>query len=351
MSPTYTLTPTSTPADTPMPTHTPTPTQTYTPTPTQTSTPAKTPTSTPTPTSMPTPTPSPTARPTDTPTPEPTPTPTPLPRFTISAIVFFDYNGDGVKAENEPPIQGAAIRVAGLATESGQDGRYELLGVPYGTHDLHISKAGFRYISLSIAEFRPVAQGISLKVLRDLQQNIGFMEGFLTLPFKEGTSYDIWTYFDLDPSQGIRRYDGRTDYEAKIANNHPVIDYKLQIGTPVLAAAPGRVIFTGVDTTDTSCPGTITVRIIHNAERQYETAYNHLNSVGEGIPQFVKRGQLIGYSGDSGECSKGKRHLELDLEPWGWEEGPYRFHLDPYKDETNPNSINLWTKLNDPQYP
>jgi len=274
-----------------------------------------------------------------------------LPRFTVSGIAFFDYNGDGRKAEKEPLVQGATVRVAGLTTKSGQDGGYRFSGVPYGTHRLHISKPGFRYISLSVSEFRPVRQGISLRVVRDHQLNIALMQGFLTLPFRQGTPYDIWSYFDLDRSEGVRRYDGRTDREARVANNHPAIDYRLRLGTPVLAAAPGRVVFTGVDTGDTSCPGTITVRIVHNAEKEYETAYNHLNSIAEGIPQFVKRGQLIGYSGDSGECSKGKPHLEFDLEPWGWEEGPYRFHLDPYRDTQNPDSVSLWTKDNDPQYP
>jgi len=54
-------------------------------------------TATPFPTSTPTPSPTLTATPTPLPTSTPTPTaiPTPVPTFTLSGVVFFDYNGNG----------------------------------------------------------------------------------------------------------------------------------------------------------------------------------------------------------------------------------------------------------------
>lgn len=69
-----------------------------------------------------TPTDTPTSTPTATPTPEPTNTPTPIPTYALSGTVFFDYNGNGLRDEGEPPIEGAPIRVAGLSTTSGPDG-------------------------------------------------------------------------------------------------------------------------------------------------------------------------------------------------------------------------------------
>lgn len=55
-----------------------------------------------------TPTPTPTDTPTLTYTPSPTltltPTNSPIPLVNLEGILFFDYNGSGLREENEPPI-------------------------------------------------------------------------------------------------------------------------------------------------------------------------------------------------------------------------------------------------------
>jgi len=124
--------PTDTPTMTPTATRTPTPTATATSTPTATPTPTATATDTLTPTPTPTgtlPTPTSTATPTETATPTATPTgtPTATPTATLephmvgslSAFVWEDLDGDGVRDGSEPPLAGALIEVFLPETTSG----------------------------------------------------------------------------------------------------------------------------------------------------------------------------------------------------------------------------------------
>jgi len=267
----------------------------------------------------------------------------------LFGVIFFDYNGDGSRQANEPGIIGARVSVGSESTSAQCNGVYYFRNLPDGSYNISVRAASFRYISLSTSDFRPIETTIEVTVSGSTRRDIGLMQGFLTLPFRPGTDFEVWSYFDLDPGPGIRRYDGRTDPEAHVANNHSAIDYRVNTGTSVVAAAPGEVVFVGTDPND-SCPGNITVRVFHTVGDQlFETAYNHLSSYEVGVGNWVSRGQLIAYSGESGECSIGRPHLELDFEfvPWG---GIGR-HLDPYRDVTNPESLNYWTKDNDPQYP
>jgi len=94
------------------------------PLPVRTSAPTAAPTSTATPTPSPTPTATPTPLPTSTPT--PTATPTPITTFALSGVVFFDYNGNGIRDEGEPPISGAKVQVGSLTAATGPDGSYTI---------------------------------------------------------------------------------------------------------------------------------------------------------------------------------------------------------------------------------
>jgi hypothetical protein len=64
-------------------------------------------------------------------------------------MVFFDYNGNGIRDEREPPIPGAKVQVGSLIAITGPDGSYTLKGVPRGRQQVRLSAPGFRYISLS----------------------------------------------------------------------------------------------------------------------------------------------------------------------------------------------------------
>ncbi len=94
---------------------------------------------------------------------------------------------------------------------------------------------------------------------------------------------------------------------------HPGIDYDIRIGTPIIACADGVVARI------TDHPGRLESRfggyflfIRHSSEvnEKYYSSYGHLSKVFVSYGQTVKRGQLIGLSGES---YSGNQHLHFAL--------------------------------------
>ncbi len=85
---------------------------------------------------------------------------------------------------------------------------------------------------------------------------------------------------------------------------HEGIDIAAPVGTPVMAAATGRVIFAG------RMRGYGNMVILQHTSH-YVTVYAHdsSNVVSEG--QIIKRGQLIGYVGRTGRTSGANLHFEV----------------------------------------
>lgn len=90
---------------------------------------------------------------------------------------------------------------------------------------------------------------------------------------------------------------------------HYGADLFTKVGTPVLAVAPGKVI--RVQASPTGAAG-IWVGLEH--DRQIVSRYMHLSRVADSLAvgARVRRGQVIGYSGDTGTGSTGP-HLHFDL--------------------------------------
>ncbi len=295
------------------------------------------------PTITPTPTPAPTSTTTPTDTPTPTQTPTPVPTYTLSGVVFFDYNGNGVYDEHEPPISGATVQVGALTAVSAFDGSYTLQGVPAGEQEVRVSADGFRYISLSLQAFQSYDQPIAVMVDGDARRDWGLMQGFLTLPLKAGTRITRqYSYFDLDPGPGVRDWCN----SGVTMNGHKgVRDYGLEEGEEIVAAAPGIVTEAVSDWQNSSDPSVIEDgnRVFINHGYGFETLYCHLLDVLVQEGDRVSRGQVIGHSGNTGTAS-GAPHLHFQLNHRGRP-------IDAYRDPQNPNSLCYWTKDNDPQYP
>jgi len=348
---------------------------TATPIPTPTATEAlPTPTSTPRP---PTPTatliPTPTHTPTATPSPTPTSTPTPVPTYTLSGIVFFDYNGNGIQDGGEPPIEGVPITVGGLSTTSGVDGSYSLEGVPAGTQAVYVESptqdtaTAFRYISLSLEAFQPIEQPIRVTLRGNTNLNTGLMQGFLTLPLHCGTDYLLWSYTDLDYLIGsIRNWSGNgtpagfADYTTftgaygDTSDQHQGTDFNVPIGTPIIAMAPGIVtwVYAGnerayaVEIEHRCGPGcTVITHYGHNSQ--------NLVKVGD----FVKRGQVIALSGNTCGPRTTQPHVHIGLGPPDpsmplvtYPNGDIvSADLDPFRDVLDANSFSYWTVDNNPQ--
>lgn len=112
------------------------------------------------------------------------------------------------------------------------------------------------------------------------------------LPFEQGKSFRI--------TQGPPQHAGGPypDY------NRHAVDFAMPEGTPVLASAGGSINFEGFDST-----GAIQVRIDHGGDRC--TQYVHLSRTIIDRGQTVQRGQLIGYSGNTGISSGPHLHWNM----------------------------------------
>ena len=85
---------------------------------------------------------------------------------------------------------------------------------------------------------------------------------------------------------------------------HKGIDYALPLGTPVLAAADGIVEKAGVD--NTGYGNMVLVRHLWNDG----TVYAHLRNWSVQVGQKVKAGEIIGYSGNTGNSTGAHLHFE-----------------------------------------
>jgi len=96
-------------------------------------------------------------------------------------------------------------------------------------------------------------------------------------------------------SRGLSRY-------------HAGIDYRANIGTPVHAAASGKVI--GITSGWGSGYGK-SILISHGSG--YTTRYAHLNQFAVSVGQSVSAGQIIGYSGNTGWSTGPHLHFETRI--------------------------------------
>ncbi len=87
---------------------------------------------------------------------------------------------------------------------------------------------------------------------------------------------------------------------------HYGIDYRANIGTPVFAAASGRIVITS-----TGWSGGYGNQIVVDHGGGRATRYAHLSSFAVSSGQTVGRGQVIGYSGNTGRSTGPHLHFEL----------------------------------------
>lgn len=101
---------------------------------------------------------------------------------------------------------------------------------------------------------------------------------------------------------------------------HTGVDIPAPVGTPVLAAGPGRVVWAGygvyrggIDPTD---PYGLAITIRHDFGYQGQplyTIYGHLSQVDVAEGQHVEAGEAIGLSGETGNVTGPHLHFELRL--------------------------------------
>ncbi len=101
----------------------------------------------------------------------------------------------------------------------------------------------------------------------------------------------------------------RTSPTAGASSNHRGVDIGVIIGTPVYASADGYVL----SVMQTNARGKFV--LIKHADDLY-TRYQHLSRYVVSAGQYVKRGQLIAYSGNTGVGSGPHLHFEVLTTPY-----------------------------------
>lgn len=297
--------------------------------------PTKTPTATLTPSSTPTPSNTPTPLPTSTPTPEPTATPVP-PHIVLSSGVLpqgktiivnavpkgdaasatLTFNGRTYTMMSLPsgfwlPVGAAPEAETGAYTASVTRSDADGAAIDTLTATITIAATNFPVEYLEVPTDGP--NGLQPPDQVQLELNIR------ARVYAEFIPQQLWDGPFILPVPGpittafgtARSYNG-----GPISLHHSGTDFGVDEGTPVLAAANGRVAFAG----DLTTRGR-SVIIDHGAG--VFTAYHHLSRIDVTEGQDVTRGQIIAAAGMTGLATGPHLHWELvvggvNVDPVDW---------------------------------
>ena len=97
---------------------------------------------------------------------------------------------------------------------------------------------------------------------------------------------------------------------------HTGLDFAGPVGTPILAAASGKVVSTGYE-------GAYGNQVIIDHGDGYQTTYNHLSGIGVSVGDKVSTGDQIGKRGSTGNSTGAHLHFEVTkdgkfVDPEGW---------------------------------
>jgi murein DD-endopeptidase MepM/ murein hydrolase activator NlpD len=137
------------------------------------------------------------------------------------------------------------------------------------------------------------------------------------------------------PVAGISRASLRDTFtERRGTRPHAAIDIIAPRGTPVIAVGDGRIV-----KLFESVPGGHTIYEF-DPEEKFAYYYAHLDAYAEGLKEgmAVKRGDLLGYVGNTGNAAAGVFHLHFAL-----------FRLGPARHWWEGTAVNPYALLNDPE--
>lgn len=143
------------------------------------------------------------------------------------------------------------------------------------------------------------------KEVRDYESKIKFILDPNSLPKKNVLS---WPLDDVYVTQLF----GVTKDSVRLyaSGSHSGVDFRASVGTKVLAVEDGTVL--GVGNTDLTCPYASFGKYIfikHN--NGLSTTYGHLSLIKVAQGDIVKKGQIIGYSGNTGHTTGPHLHLTV----------------------------------------
>ncbi len=276
--------------------------------------------------------------------------------------LFFDMNGSGLHDTGEPGLAGFTICVEGTGncTTTNIYGRFTLAANPGDTVTLlitdpnaHNPSLAMRYINkwngavvisayemngvavpeqhLNDAEVVAIREGIEVVVGDDLQ--VGLMQGFLGKPHNENLPNTpfITTYTDLDLNLGtmldwtgnttqttiIHDHDVWNAVTPGLMNQHQGTDWAMEVGTQIIAMAPGRIIISDGGQGRGFARYVRQVVDIPGDPNIYLLTYGHnsQNLVVVG-PTVYERGHVLALSGRNGSSGEDTTNPHLHVSVW-----------------------------------
>ena len=100
---------------------------------------------------------------------------------------------------------------------------------------------------------------------------------------------------------------------------HRAVDIEANIGEPAYAVSSGKVYLSGIDATTGNAK-----RIILIHDNGYVSLYWHLSEIAVSAGDYVYKGQIIGYTGQTGWASWPHLHFGL-INPSGYYLNPLEF--------------------------
>ena len=301
------------------------------------SSPTHTPTQTPTPTQTHTPT----ATPTPTSTPTPVPTSTPLPR---SAAAADPYLSDGMNIAQartlivRVPRNGAASAGVTFLQHSermlADEGDFWVpvgasADTPVGAYPLTVTAydasgatTGTRTVTINVTPTDFPVERVDVPPSQDQLLSPAEVQKELDIRvqvFLEYIPQKLWETPFIMPVHGTITSPfgiGRSYNGAPVTSHHSGLDIAVDEGTPVHAAASGKVAYAGMLTTRGN-----TVIIDHGLG--LFTSYSHLSRIDVTVGQTVTQGQQIGAAGHTGLATGPHLHWELiangqNVDPTFW---------------------------------
>ncbi|MBD3794140.1 MAG: peptidoglycan DD-metalloendopeptidase family protein [Campylobacterales bacterium] len=186
----------------------------------------------------------------------------------------------------------------------------------------------FTKVLKNSVNFRGIHKGDRLAIVYDQKMRLGLPIGTpdikVALMDTKGKRNYVFKhsdqkYYDENGQELIKKYLGKPLRNIRITSPftqsrfHPVLkrwkahlgtDFGARRGTPIMAAADGKVVFSGWK----GGYGNV-VEIQH--EDGYKTLYAHQSRCKVRIGQWVKRGEVIGYVGSSGRSTGPHLHFGL----------------------------------------
>lgn len=123
-------------------------------------------------------------------------------------------------------------------------------------------------------------------------------------PVKHSSTSDLLVFGCPSEGRITSHFGKRTDPVFEGTAIHYGIDIASRIGTPIMAAADGRIKYVGNKTHW----GNV---IIIDHTKGYQTIYAHLHKFGVCTGDTVSRGQMIGYLGNTGKSTGPHLHYEI----------------------------------------